>query len=145
MALAVSLDEMPGSFITWNIQKIHALAPHFFKQGFRNHGCANGSTFIFDPDLSSEVQVFPFPEYIIFELLDCWLRCLTDSPKGRAPVIRQALEVYHHLSFGYQPATLGSFLEEEGFAVDLCGVTHRERRTPQYEVITIHATKQESR
>jgi ArsR family transcriptional regulator len=47
---------------------------------------------------------------------------------------------YGHLQQGFDAATLRSELEGLGLDVALCEVTSRERRTPHFEIITVHAT-----
>jgi ArsR family transcriptional regulator len=53
----------------------------------------------------------------------------------------QAVAPYGHQQLGFDPAQLRSWLEAAGLGVDLCEVTHTERRAPHFEVITLHAEK----
>ncbi len=48
-------------------------------------------------------------------------------------------ESYGHLQCGFEPATLRTELEARGLEVSQCEVTSRERRSPHFEVITVHA------
>lgn len=54
-----------------------------------------------------------------------------------------AAQRYGHLQPGFDPAKLRGELERCGLDVSLCEVTSRERRAPNYEVITVHATRPE--
>lgn len=48
---------------------------------------------------------------------------------------------YNHVQMGFEPAELRRMFLGQGLAVDLCGVTSRERRSPHFEVITVHAER----
>jgi ArsR family transcriptional regulator len=52
-----------------------------------------------------------------------------------------AVAPYNHVQMGFAPDRLRRMLEHEGFAVDLCAVTSRERRPPHFEVVTLHARR----
>lgn len=52
-----------------------------------------------------------------------------------------ARERFDHVMAGFEPTELRSLLESAGFLVELCDVTSRERRAPYYEVVTVHASK----
>jgi SAM-dependent methyltransferase len=48
---------------------------------------------------------------------------------------------YGHLNNGFRPASLRRLLERSGLRVTRCDVTSRERRPPQFEVVTAFARK----
>jgi SAM-dependent methyltransferase len=52
---------------------------------------------------------------------------------------RDAVGPYNHLNSGTSPAVLAALAADAGLAVDLCAVTSRERRSPHFEIITLHA------
>lgn len=52
-----------------------------------------------------------------------------------------AAVTYSHVRFGFEPRELQAMLEAAGLVVDACGVTSREKRPPNFEVISIHARK----
>jgi ArsR family transcriptional regulator len=56
---------------------------------------------------------------------------------------REVAERYNHVQMGFEPAGLRLTFEGQGLAVELCGVTSVERRPPHFEVITVHARKEE--
>ena len=49
---------------------------------------------------------------------------------------------FDHVGLGFDPDELTRLLTQAGFHVHTCETTHRERRTPHFEVITLHAVKQ---
>lgn len=53
----------------------------------------------------------------------------------------QAVEPYGHVQLGFEPEFLRSALELCGMHISLCEVSHTERRTPHFDVVTIHAEK----
>lgn len=55
-----------------------------------------------------------------------------------------AVAAYDHLNPGFAPEDLARALRDVGFEVRSCDTTHEERRTPNFRVITAHATKRES-
>lgn len=54
---------------------------------------------------------------------------------------RQQAEAYDHVNLGLEPETLRRLLSHNGFVVDLCRKTSRERRTPHFEVVTFQARR----
>ena len=52
-----------------------------------------------------------------------------------------ASDSYGHLQAGFDPGALRAGLEAKGLDVRLCEVTSRERRSPHFEVITVHAER----
>jgi ArsR family transcriptional regulator len=48
---------------------------------------------------------------------------------------------YDHIQAGFMPRQLRRWFEAAGLRVALCEVTSRERRSPHFEVITVHASK----
>jgi SAM-dependent methyltransferase len=48
---------------------------------------------------------------------------------------------YGHVTAGFRPAEVRRLLEKAGLAVELCAVTSREKRAPQFEVVTAFAQK----
>jgi len=72
-------------------------------------------------------------------------------PGGRLALVTLAahehLEVtaaYGHVTAGFKPAEIRKLLEKAGLAVEQCAVTSREKRAPQFEVVTAFAEKPES-
>jgi ArsR family transcriptional regulator len=51
------------------------------------------------------------------------------------------VERYDHVHAGHEPGKLRGMLERAGLTVQRCAVTSRERRTPHFEVVTLHARK----
>jgi ArsR family transcriptional regulator len=69
-------------------------------------------------------------------------------PGGRLALVTLAahehLEVtaaYGHVTPGFKPAEIRKLLEKAGLAVEQCAVTSREKRAPQFEVVTAFAEK----
>jgi ArsR family transcriptional regulator len=69
-------------------------------------------------------------------------------PGGRLALVTLAahdhLDVtasYGHVTAGFRPAEVRRLLEKAGLGVEQCAVTSREKRAPQFEVITAFATK----
>jgi len=69
-------------------------------------------------------------------------------PGGRIALVTLAahdhLDVtaaYGHLTPGFRPADVRRLLEKAGLDVEQCAVTSREKRTPQFEVVTAFARK----
>ena len=69
-------------------------------------------------------------------------------PDGRLALVTMAahdhLEVtaaYGHVTPGFRPAEVRHFLEKAGLTVEQCAVTSREKRAPQFEVVTAFAHK----
>ena len=54
---------------------------------------------------------------------------------------KSAVEPYDHKNLGFDPAELQQLFESNGFQVNACSVTSREGRAPNFEVITLHATR----
>lgn len=54
----------------------------------------------------------------------------------------QMVTPFGHLNTGFSEAQLREIFEATGLTVNLCEVTSREARSPQFEVITLLATKQ---
>ena len=54
---------------------------------------------------------------------------------------RDVVERFDHIQAGFPPDELRGLFESAGLAVELCAVTSRERRTPHFEVLTLHASK----
>ncbi|MBI2374895.1 MAG: metalloregulator ArsR/SmtB family transcription factor [Deltaproteobacteria bacterium] len=52
------------------------------------------------------------------------------------------VEPYGHLNLGFDPGALARTLESKGLVVELCAVTSRERRPPNFEVITLRARRE---
>lgn len=52
---------------------------------------------------------------------------------------------YNHVQMGFEPEDLRRMFEKERLRVDFCDVTSRERRPPHFEVITVHARREEGR
>jgi ArsR family transcriptional regulator len=48
---------------------------------------------------------------------------------------------YHHVQPGFSPRQLRGWFTEAGLVVELCEVTSRERQSPYFEVVTVHARK----
>lgn len=46
---------------------------------------------------------------------------------------------YGHVQHGFEPNELRDWLEREGFLVDVCAPTGRERRPPHFEILTAYA------
>ena len=53
----------------------------------------------------------------------------------------QSVEPFGHRQLGVAPTDLRAMLEAAGLEVSLCEVTHAERRTPHFQVITFHAER----
>lgn len=53
----------------------------------------------------------------------------------------QAVAPYGHVNLGFATDELRADLEATGFDVALCEVTHTERRTPHFQIITLHAAR----
>src|SRR5262245_61826316 len=73
-------------------------------------------------------------------------------PDGRIALVTLAahdhLDVtsaYGHVTAGFRPAEVRKFLEKAGLDVEQCAVTSREKRTPQFEVVTAFARKPTSK
>src|SRR5262245_25876673 len=69
-------------------------------------------------------------------------------PDGRLALVTLAahdhLDVtaaYGHVTPGFRPAEVRRLLEKAGLEVEQCGVTSREKRAPQFEVVTAFARK----
>src|SRR5262245_26536477 len=69
-------------------------------------------------------------------------------PGGRLALVTLAahdhLDVtaaYGHVTPGFRPGDIKRLLEKAGLVVEQCGVTSREKRAPQFEVVTAFATK----
>jgi ArsR family transcriptional regulator len=69
-------------------------------------------------------------------------------PGGRLALVTLAahdhLDVtaaYGHVTAGFRPADVRRLLEKAGLAVEQCAVTSREKRAPQFEVVTAFATR----
>ena len=54
---------------------------------------------------------------------------------------KQVVEPFGHMNNGFSEAQLTELFEAAGLTVKLCEVTSREARSPQFEVITLLATK----
>jgi ArsR family transcriptional regulator len=54
---------------------------------------------------------------------------------------REVARRYGHLQAGFAPERLRAWAESAGLAVALCAVTSREKRSPHFEVVTLHAEK----
>lgn len=54
---------------------------------------------------------------------------------------KQLVEPFGHLNNGFSENQLSQLFEAAGLTVNLCEVTSREARSPQFEVITLLATK----
>jgi ArsR family transcriptional regulator len=54
---------------------------------------------------------------------------------------KQMVEPFGHLNTGFTEAELSQLVEAASLTVKLCEVTSREARSPQFEVITLLATK----
>jgi len=52
---------------------------------------------------------------------------------------RRAVEVYGHVAMGFDPCELRALLERAGLSVELCDVTSREARPPNFQILTFHA------
>jgi len=52
---------------------------------------------------------------------------------------------YDHVQMGFEPATLRRMFERNGLLIELCDVTSRERRPPHFEVVTLHARREDAR
>lgn len=53
----------------------------------------------------------------------------------------QAVTDYNHVNTGFEVAELAALFAKAGFEINLCEITSREARSPQFEVITLLATK----
>jgi len=69
-------------------------------------------------------------------------------PGGRLALVTLAahdhLDVtsaYGHVTPGFRPAEVRKLLEKAGLTVEQCAVTSREKRAPQFEVVTAFARK----
>jgi len=49
------------------------------------------------------------------------------------------------MQMGFEPATLRRMFERNGLLIELCDVTSRERRPPHFEVVTLHARREDAR
>jgi ArsR family transcriptional regulator len=54
---------------------------------------------------------------------------------------RDVAERYGHVQSGFTPAELRRMFLAAGLTVETCAVTSRERRTPHFEILTLHASK----
>ena len=54
---------------------------------------------------------------------------------------KQVVEPFGHMNNGFSESQLTGLFEAAGLTVNLCEVTSREARSPQFEVITLLATK----
>lgn len=52
-----------------------------------------------------------------------------------------AVAPYDHKNLGFEPAELRELFDRCGFQVNTCNVTSREGRAPNFEVITLHASR----
>lgn len=59
------------------------------------------------------------------------------APHGHAAVVQP----FGHRQLGIEAGLLRELCEAAGLNVELCEVTHTERRTPHFEVITVHAAR----
>jgi ArsR family transcriptional regulator len=53
----------------------------------------------------------------------------------------EAVARYDHVQHGFAVDDLRAWLVDAGFAVELCAATQREKRSPHFTVITLHATR----
>ena len=53
----------------------------------------------------------------------------------------EVTESYHHVQPGFSPASLTVLLQQAGLTVRRCEVSSRERRPPQFQVVTAYAIK----
>jgi ArsR family transcriptional regulator len=51
------------------------------------------------------------------------------------------VKAYDHIQLGFSVEEIERLVREAGLEATLCQVTHRERRAPHFEVITVHARK----
>jgi ArsR family transcriptional regulator len=97
-----------------------------------------------------------FDDVLLFNALTCVTtpaRVIAEAarvlrPKGRLVITvlaahdhAESTAAYHHLHAGFEPKKLEKSIERAGLVVDACTVTSRERRPPQFEVVTAVATK----
>ncbi|MEE8104711.1 MAG: metalloregulator ArsR/SmtB family transcription factor [Planctomycetota bacterium] len=57
---------------------------------------------------------------------------------------KERVAAFNHTRLGFHRKELHGLFEAAGLLVDLCDVTSRERRAPQFEVLTVHARKPEA-
>lgn len=50
-------------------------------------------------------------------------------------------EAYQHVNSGFTQAVLKKMIVKCGLEVEYCGVSHRERRAPHFEVLNAFARK----
>jgi SAM-dependent methyltransferase len=69
-------------------------------------------------------------------------------PKGSLSIVvleahdhRDVTAAYHHLHAGFRPAALRKMLEREGLSIERCEVSSRERRPPNFRVVSAFAEK----
>jgi ArsR family transcriptional regulator len=101
-----------------------------------------------------------FDDVLLFNALTCVTtptRVIAEAarvlrPKGRLVVTvlaahdhAESTAAYHHLHAGFEPKKLKTMIERTGLVVDACSVTSRERRPPQFEVVTAVAIKESAR
>ncbi|MDG2149690.1 MAG: metalloregulator ArsR/SmtB family transcription factor [Planctomycetota bacterium] len=53
----------------------------------------------------------------------------------------QVARSFNHAQMGFDPDALRALFAEEGFRVDLCAVTSREKRAPHLAVVSVYATR----
>lgn len=51
---------------------------------------------------------------------------------------------YDHVQHGFEPDAVRAWAQGAGLQVDLCAVTGRERRSPHFEMLTLHARRPSS-
>lgn len=53
------------------------------------------------------------------------------------------VKAYDHVQYGFSVESVAQMVRDAGLEPSLCEVTHRERRAPHFEVVTVHARKLE--
>lgn len=54
---------------------------------------------------------------------------------------QSVMRTYNHVQSGFEPRQLRQLFEAQGFDVEFCEVTSREKRAPQLEIITLYARR----
>ena len=58
---------------------------------------------------------------------------------------KEAVAPFDHLQLGFAPEELARLAKAAGLQVELCQVTHEEKRAPHFQVLTLYAEKKRGR
>jgi ArsR family transcriptional regulator len=63
----------------------------------------------------------------------------------RTHIHAEVVDRYDHVQQGFEPEVLRAWARGAGLEVDLCAATGRERRSPHFEILTLHARRPNAR